>query len=87
LLITVRRAILRVAFLAEVVLAIVSNPLALNACFSVADRARRPLEGVIDAAGVSERSRACRLPEPNAQQGYAQRTAAAGLHPPPSAPL
>src|ERR1700759_2168952 len=50
LLITVRRAILRVAFLAEVVLAIVSNSLGCRLCL---DRgwARRLLEGVVDAAG------------------------------------
>src|ERR1700759_4747737 len=88
LLITVRRAILRVAFLAEVVLAIVSDSLR---CRLRLDRgwARRLLEGVVDAAGVSERSCACRLPEPKyaRSRGYAQRTAAAGLPPPPSAPL
>jgi hypothetical protein len=73
-------------------LAIVSNsleiPLAVIACVLLADRRVGRLKGVIDAAGVSERSRACQFPEPTLEGfSYAQRTAAAVLHPPPSAPL
>jgi hypothetical protein len=73
-------------------LAIVSNSLeislALIACVLLADRRVGRLKGVIDAAGVSERSRARWLPELMLEGfSYAQRTAAAGLHPPPSAPL
>src|ERR1700759_460017 len=86
LLVTVRRAILRVAFLAEVVLAIVSNSLG-------GDRLSLSRIGASPARGRGRRCRCFgtfpRVPEPicSRRQGYAQRTAAAGLHPPPSAPL
>src|ERR1700730_14602128 len=59
------------------------------ACVLLADRRVACLKGVVDAAGVSERSCACRLPEPICSKASAtpKETAAAGLPPPPSAPL
>jgi len=96
----VRRAILRVAFLAEVVLAMVSNILRQWALDSeVTGVARRPLfKHVIDAAGFFKMSlrnaetganllAMFRSRCPGHNVGAAQRTAAAGLRPPPSTPL
>src|ERR1035438_8464113 len=87
LLMVVRRAILRVAFLAEVVLAIVSNILrAVTVRLTGRAQARRPFNAVIDAGGLKRvPENACRANSPIG--GAAQRTAAAGLRPPPLAPL
>src|SRR5215510_10893705 len=90
LLTTVRRAILRVAFLAEVVLAISSNilqqvPTAAGRTWAFARRCKLAIDADIVpvfSSGSQGRSifarRAC---------GAAQRTAAAGLRPPPLAGL
>src|SRR5947209_18451699 len=75
LLTAVRRAILRVAFLAEVVLAIVS--IILRAVIvRLADPAvgRRPLNAAIDAGGFRTCSRECHCRADSPIGGAAQRT-------------
>src|SRR5262249_7872583 len=88
LLTTVRRAILRVAFLAEVVLAILQKSF---------DRYRPRLAGLACPGAANSQSTLicvpvfsgeCRLePSMLERRGSAQRTAAAGLRPPPLAGL
>src|SRR5271154_4485519 len=83
LLMMVRRAILRVAFLAEVVLAMFSNILAGGGSLSVGfvAPAPQPLDRRWHVFRVF-----LRMPlseHTGSRDGAAQRTAAAGLHPPP----
>jgi hypothetical protein len=88
LLMMVRRAILRVAFLAELVLAMSQISFGGDRSLNGRASARRPSKCVIDDfvfSGVPDNAILCK--QMRLHDGAAQRTAAAGLRPPPLRPL